>query len=151
MTDNRRLTDTSAITPPSMNPSKVLIVDDSKTDLAYLELILVKEGCSVLTATTGREALEKAMTEQPDIIFMDIVMDDMDGFEAARRLTRDAATKSIPVVFVSSKRQRADRVWALIQGAKELISKPYEASEIIAQLRAHIPRHLQQRSAPPAQ
>jgi len=124
-----------------MTSNKVLIVDDSKTDLANLELILSGEGCTVITASTGREALIKAQSEQPDMIFMDIVMDDMDGFEAVRRLTANAATRTIPVVFVSSKRQRADRVWALMQGAKELISKPYEPHQIIEQLKVHATRH----------
>lgn len=133
----------------TMNAYKVLIVDDSKTDLAHLEQILTGEGCAVVTATNGREALRKAQTERPDIIFMDIVMDDMDGFEAARRLTRDASTSNIPVIFVSSKRQRADRVWALMQGAKDFISKPYEASDIIAQLQAHADGAGQKRNATP--
>jgi twitching motility two-component system response regulator PilH len=133
-----------------MDSRKILIVDDSRTDLANLELILRREGCVVITATNGREALAKAHTELPDIIFMDIVMDDMDGFEAVRRLTRDSATKSIPVIFVSSKHQRADRVWALMQGAKDFITKPYEAADIIAQLRTHAGEASRLRNAPPA-
>ncbi len=124
-----------------MTDSKVLIVDDSCTDLARLSLILSEEGCTVITASSGREAVSKAHSERPDMIFMDIVMDDMDGFEAVRKLAADAATRSIPVVFVSSNRQRADRVWAIMQGAKELISKPYEPRQILDQLRAHTIHH----------
>ncbi|MGQ0658620.1 MAG: response regulator [Chromatiales bacterium] len=124
-----------------MTASKVLIVDDSSTDLTNLALILSNEGCTVITASTGREALSKAQSEKPDMIFMDIVMDDMDGFEAVRRLMADVATKTIPVVFVSSRGQRADRVWAIMQGAKELISKPYEPHQILDQLRAYTVRH----------
>jgi len=124
-----------------MTDSKVLIVDDSCTDLARLSLILSEEGCTVITASSGREAVSKARSERPDMIFMDIVMDDMDGFEAVRKLAAEPATRSIPVVFVSSKRQRADRVWAIMLGAKELISKPYEPHQILDQLRAHAIHH----------
>jgi twitching motility two-component system response regulator PilH len=113
---------------------KVLVVEDSVTDLANLEGILTAEGCTVVVARSGKEALPLAKSEQPEIIFMDIVMDEMDGYEATRRLAQEPSTKHIPVVFVSSKKQKADRVWALMQGGKELISKPYSREQIVAML-----------------
>jgi twitching motility two-component system response regulator PilH len=120
--------------------NKVLVVDDSLTDRSNLEKILADAGCTVITAANGKEALQKAKQEKPDIIFMDIVMDEMDGYEATRTLTNDSETRSIPVVFVSSKRQKADRVWARMQGGKDLISKPFTAEQIMNQLKAYI-RH----------
>ena len=81
--------------------------------------------------------MEKAKAEKPDIIFMDIVMDQMDGYEATRTLTNDSATKAIPIIFVSSKRQKADRVWAKMQGGKDLVSKPYTKDQILDQLKAY--------------
>lgn len=120
--------------------NKVLVVDDSPTDRSNLEKILADAGCMVITAANGKEALQKAKQEKPDIIFMDIVMDEMDGYEATRTLTNDSETRSIPVVFVSSKRQKADRVWARMQGGKDLISKPFTAEQIMNQLKAYI-RH----------
>ena len=115
--------------------SKILIVDDSPTDLSNLAGILKATGCTILTANNGKEAIATAKSEKPDIIFMDIVMDEMDGYEATRTITNDSATKSIPVIFVSSKKQKADRVWAKMQGAKDLVSKPYTPDQILDQLK----------------
>tara|TARA_R110002072_G_scaffold14582_9_gene60239 strand:- start:54232 stop:54597 length:366 start_codon:yes stop_codon:yes gene_type:complete len=117
--------------------SKVLIVDDSSTDLSNLEKIISDTEKEVITASNGSDAIEKAKSEKPDIIFMDIVMDQMDGYEATRTLTNDSATKTIPIVFVSSKRQKADRVWAKMQGGKDLVSKPYTKEQILDQLKAY--------------
>lgn len=116
---------------------KVLVVDDSMTDLKYLEKIVSDSGCKVITARNGKQAVAVAKTEKPDLIFMDIVMDDMDGYEATRLLSNDSDTQDIPVIFVSSKRQKADRVWAKMQGGKDLVSKPYTAAQILDQLKAH--------------
>jgi twitching motility two-component system response regulator PilH len=119
-----------------MTASKVLVVDDSPTDLANIKGIVSDAGCLVLTASSGLDAIEKAKREQPDVIFLDIIMPDMDGYEACRKLSKDADTKHIPIVFVTSKGQKADRVWAKMQGGKDLVAKPYTADEIVAQLNA---------------
>ena len=116
--------------------SKVLVVDDSSPDLANIKNIVSEAGYNVITATSGVEAIEKARTQMPDLILMDIVMEETDGYEACRKLTKDDDTKDIPVVFVSSKNQKADRVWAELQGGKGLIGKPYTADDIVAQIKA---------------
>jgi twitching motility two-component system response regulator PilH len=115
---------------------KALIVDDSAADLANLKTILNDAGCSVITATGGAEAIAKAKADKPQIIFLDVVMPDMDGYEACRQLAADGATKSIPVVFVTSKGQKADKVWGELQGAKGHVAKPYSADQIIDQLKS---------------
>lgn len=115
---------------------KILICDDSQTDLMHLKNTLQSTDCVLIAACSGEEAVQKAKAEQPDVIFLDIVMPGMDGFTACRTLRDDPATKHIPVIFVSTKHQKADRVWAQMQGAKNLISKPYEAQEIVASLAA---------------
>lgn len=120
-----------------MTLKKVLIVDDTPADLEKLEAILDDAGCLIVTATNGKEAISKARIEKPDIIFMDIVMETVDGYEAARTITNDSATKSIPLIFVSNKTQKADRVWAKMQGAKDLVSKPYTADQILDQLKIY--------------
>ena len=114
---------------------KVLVVDDSPVDLANLKSILADTGCSVVTAKDGAESVARARAEKPDVIFMDVIMPEMDGFEACRRLRKDDMTKNIPIVFVTSKNQKADRVWAQMQGAKALLSKPYTKDQIMEQLR----------------
>lgn len=113
---------------------KILICDDSPTDLLNLKNALQTTECILIVASDGEEALQKARSEQPNVIFLDIVMPGMDGYATCRTLRDDPATNHIPVIFVSSKHQKADRVWAQMQGAKDLIAKPYEASEIIAKL-----------------
>ena len=80
--------------------------------LEQIRHILVNEGYETITASSGKEALEKARTIHPDLIFMDVVMPEMDGFAACRELTKDCTTKQIPIIFVSSKNTEADRVWA---------------------------------------
>lgn len=117
---------------------KVLVVDDSPTDLANIKNIVTEAGCVVVTATNGKEAIEKAIADKPDLIFMDIIMPDMDGYAACRSLNAETATKTIPVVFVTSKNQKADRLWAQMQGGKAFITKPYVADAIIDQLKAFL-------------
>lgn len=117
-----------------MSLNKVLIVDDSPTDLMNLKNIVETKGVRIITATSGKEAVEKAKKEMPDLIFMDIIMDNMDGYSACRELKAEAVTKEIPVVFVSSKSQKADIMWAKKQGGRAMITKPYTASDIVAEL-----------------
>jgi twitching motility two-component system response regulator PilH len=91
---------------------KVLVCDDSTADRTNLERIVSGMGCIVILATSGKDALEKARTEKPDLIFLDIVMPDLDGYATCRALQNDPETRKIPVVFVTSKGQKADRLWA---------------------------------------
>lgn len=115
---------------------KVLICDDSPAELANLRTILTDAGWHSVTASSGSDAIEKARSEKPTVILLDIVMPDMDGFEACRELQANPETKSIPIVFVSSKNQKADHIWAKMQGAKTLIGKPYAPDQILDALKA---------------
>lgn len=117
-------------------PKKVLICDDSTTDLNNLRSILGDLGCHVVTATSGADAVAKAKSERPSIVFLDIVMPDMDGYAVARELANDPATKSIPVCMVSSKGQKTDQVWAQMQGAKGYIVKPARSDQVVDQLKS---------------
>ena len=117
---------------------KVLVVDDTAAHLQQMKEIVSDAGYQVITATSGREAVEKTRSEKPNMVFLDIVMDDLDGYGACREITRDEKTREIPVVFVSTKNQRADKIWAEKQGAKALISKPVDSAEIIKNLNTYI-------------
>jgi twitching motility two-component system response regulator PilH len=110
---------------------KVLIVDDARPDLMNLERIVSAAGYTTLTATNGLQAVELSKTAMPDVILMDVNMDQMDGFAATRAIGGDAATKSIPVVLVTSKNQKADRVWAQMLGVKGYVTKPYTPDQIL--------------------
>jgi twitching motility two-component system response regulator PilH len=114
---------------------KVLVVDDSPVDITNLKTILADLGCSVITASNGVEAVAKAKAEKPAVVFLDIVMPDMDGYEACRRLTAEPETRNIPVVFVTSKGQKADQVWGQLQGCKGYIVKPARLEQVEEQLK----------------
>ena len=117
--------------------AKVLVVDDTAAHLQQMKEIVSEAGYQVITATSGKEAVEKAKAEKPSMVFLDIVMDDLDGYGACREITRDEETKNIPVVFVSTKSNRADRLWAEKQGAKALLSKPINSDEIVENLKRY--------------
>jgi twitching motility two-component system response regulator PilH len=115
---------------------KVLIVDDARPDLMNLEKIVSAAGYTTITATNGLQAVEMSKSQQPDLILMDVNMDQMDGFAATRAIGGDAATKTIPVVLVTSKNQKADRVWAQMLGVKGYVTKPYTPDQILGAIKA---------------
>ncbi|OGI47899.1 MAG: two-component system response regulator [Candidatus Muproteobacteria bacterium RBG_16_65_34] len=114
----------------------VLVVDDSATDLKNLEQIVSGGGYSVITATSGKEAVSKAKSEHPDAVLLDVIMNDMNGFQACRTITSDPDTQDIPVVLVSSKGEKTDKLWGAENGAKGYITKPFTAQQVLDQLRA---------------
>ena len=118
-------------------PKTILIVDDSAADLAALRLIVQALGFDSVTASNGQEALLKAGSAKPSLVLMDIVMPGMDGYECCRQLLSDPAMRDVPIVFVSSKCQKADQMWAVMQGGKTIIGKPVNADSIAGALRAY--------------
>ena len=116
--------------------AKVLIVDDSPTEIHILRGMLEKHGHECVEADSGELGIEKARAEQPDVILMDIVMPGLNGFQTTRQLTRDEATKHIPIIIVSTKSQDTDKVWGLRQGAKDYLAKPVTESDLVAKVRA---------------
>src|ERR1035438_7583184 len=113
-----------------MTVRKVLCVDDSAAELGLIKQILLSANFDVVTATNGKDAIQRAKSEMPDLIFLDIVMLGLDGFAVMRELQKDPATKNIPVVFVSSKSQKADQAWAKMQGARGFVPKPISEQAI---------------------
>lgn len=103
---------------------KVLIVDDSPAQIFTLKALVEEWGHEALIAENGDQALELAQQEQPDVILMDIIMPGMSGFQATRNLSKDPATRSIPVIFVSTKDGESDRIWGMRQGAIGFVTKP---------------------------
>ena len=117
-----------------MSIKKILIVDDSPTERQYLNEILVKGGFEVVTSDSGEDALAKAKMLKPDLILMDVVMPGMNGFQATRAITRDAATKDIPVLICTTKSQETDKIWGLRQGAADYMVKPVQPDELLAKI-----------------
>ena len=118
-----------------MTVRKVLCVDDVAADLACIQKIVNNAAIQVITATGGVEALERARNEAPDLIFLDILMPDLDGFAVMRALQKEPATRDIPVVFVSSKSQKADQMWAKMQGGKGFVPKPATPETVLDELK----------------
>jgi len=110
--------------------ARILIVDDSPSQLMGIRRIVEKLGHHALTAEDGAAGVEAAKRELPDLILMDVVMPNLNGFQATRSITREATTRHIPVILVTTKDQDTDRVWGMRQGAKAYLTKPFSESEL---------------------
>jgi two-component system cell cycle response regulator len=116
--------------------ARVLVVDDLEPNVKLLEAKLCAEYFDVLGAYSGQEAVNKAASEQPDIILLDVMMPGMDGFEACRRIKADPETTHIPIVMVTALDQQADRVAGLEAGADDFLTKPVEDLALFARVRS---------------
>ena len=114
----------------------VLVVDDSPTDRQFLSDLLTKSGYQVTTAENAEQAIAKAKSEKPDLVLMDVVMPGQNGFQATRTLTKDEATKHIPVIICTSKGQDTDKTWGMKQGAKDYVVKPVVAADLLKKIQA---------------
>ena len=111
--------------------AKILVVDDSPTQLTNLVKMVENQGHEAITASNGLEGIEQARAQKPDLILMDVVMPELNGFQATRKLTQDPETKHIPVIMVSTKDQETDRIWGMRQGAKGYLVKPPDPAELL--------------------
>ena len=119
-----------------MTIHKILVVDDSKTELFHLSDILGKKGYAVRTAENGEEAMLRLNEDKPDLILMDVVMPGQNGFQLTRAITRDPRWAGVPVIMCTSKDQETDKVWGMRQGARDYIVKPVNSDELLTKIRA---------------
>jgi twitching motility two-component system response regulator PilH len=115
---------------------RILVVDDSPTDRQFLTDVLAKNGFSVSTADSAEDAFNKVKQTPPDLVLMDVVLPGQSGFQATRALSRDEATKNIPIILCTSKGQETDKVWGMRQGAKDYIVKPVNQTDLLAKIKA---------------
>ena len=115
---------------------KVLVVDDSKTELMFMTDLLQKNGFAVKTAENAEDAFRRLGEEKPDLILMDVVMPGQNGFQLTRAITRDPRFVNVPVIMCTSKNQETDKVWGMRQGARDYIVKPVDADELVAKIKA---------------
>lgn len=118
--------------------ARILIVDDSPSQLMGIRRIVEKLGHQAITAEDGADGVEKAKAELPDLILMDVVMPNLNGFQATRAITRESTTGHIPVILVTTKDQDTDRVWGMRQGAKAYLTKPFSENELSEVISRHI-------------
>lgn len=114
----------------------ILLVEDSPTDRQYLSELLVKNGYKVTTAENAEEALSKVKQINPDLVLMDVVLPGQNGYQATRALSKDEATKHIPVIMCTTKGQETDKLWGMRQGARDYIVKPASQEDLIAKIKA---------------
>ena len=111
--------------------ARILIVDDSPSQLMGMKRIVEKLGHEALTAEDGAAGVEMAKAQKPDLILMDVVMPNLNGFQATRAISKEATTSQIPVVLVTTKDQETDKVWGMRQGAKAYITKPFTEGQLV--------------------
>lgn len=114
----------------------VLIVDDSRTQLYAMEKMLNSAGVNTLTAENGKQGILMARHKRPDVILMDIVMPEINGFQATRYLSRHADTAHIPIIIISGSNQESDKAWGLKLGARDFMNKPVNKEELFSKIEA---------------
>jgi len=119
-----------------MKSLRVLIVDDVAADIESSAAMLREEGHQVLSTNDGNKCLKVAEIEQPDMILMDLIMPDVNGFQATRELGKNESTSHIPVIVVSRKDEEIDRVWAMKQGARYYLTKGFKKTDLLKALDA---------------
>jgi len=111
--------------------ARILIVDDSPSQLMGMKRIVEKLGHEALTAEDGAAGVDMAKAQKPDLILMDVVMPNLNGFQATRAISKEATTSHIPIVLVTTKDQETDKVWGMRQGAKAYITKPFNENQLV--------------------
>lgn len=123
---------------PRPTPGHILIVDDTQKNIQVLGSILRQEGYAINVATNGRQALESLSRIHPDLILLDVMMPEMDGFETCQHLKKDPATADIPVIFLTAKVETADLVRGFELGAVDYVTKPFNATELLRRVETHL-------------
>ena len=117
-----------------MPSTRILVVDDSMTERHILTAMLEKNGYQVFTAESGVDAISKVDELRPDLILMDVVMPGTSGFQVTRTISKNEATKHIPIIICSSKGQETDKIWGIRQGARDYLVKPVKESELVQKI-----------------
>lgn len=122
----------------SLEGIKVLVIDDSKTIRRTAETLLKKAGCEVTTATDGFEALSKITDQNPDVIFIDIMMPRLDGYQTCALIKNNHVYKNTPVILLTSKDGLFDRARGRIVGSDQYLTKPFTKDELLGAIYSHI-------------
>lgn len=127
----------------------ILAVDDEVNILELLKFNLTKEGYQVITVTDGQQALKVARAEKPDLIILDIMLPEMDGYDVCRLLKANQETAGIPVIMLSARGDVLDKVVGLELGAEDYVTKPFSPREMVARVKVHLRRKAQLSGRPP--
>lgn len=122
----------------TLDSLKVMVIDDSKTIRRTAETLLTKAGCDVVTATDGFDALAKIADSRPDIIFVDIMMPRLDGYQTCALIKNNSEFKNTPVIMLSSKDGLFDKAKGRIVGSDQYLTKPFSKTELLNSIEMHI-------------
>src|SRR4249919_501622 len=128
----------SSSNEPRLAGLKVLVIDDSKTIRRTAETLLAKEGCQVFTAVDGFDALSKIADHRPDIIFVDIMMPRLDGYQTCSLIKHNKTFKDTPVIMLSSKDGLFDRARGRLVGSEQYLTKPFTKDELLGAIERHV-------------
>ena len=131
---------TAASAKSNLQGLKILVIDDSKTIRRTAETLLAKEGCQVFTATDGFDALAKIADHRPDIIFVDIMMPRLDGYQTCSLIKHNKTFKDTPVIMLSSKDGLFDRARGRLVGSEQYLTKPFTKDELLGAITSHVGR-----------
>jgi CheY-like chemotaxis protein len=123
---------------PKTRVIKVLVVDDSRTVVHGLRSVLEQDGYYVMEAYDGMTAIELAKAHQPDIILMDVIMPGLNGFQATRKIRKDPATHSIPIIIISATEQPTEQFWLTKLGANDFLGKPIIRGELFTKVESQL-------------
>lgn len=129
---------TTEAAPTGLQGLKVMVIDDSKTIRRTAETLLKKEGCEVITANDGFEALSKIADHNPNIIFVDIMMPRLDGYQTCALIKHNQKFKTTPVIMLSSKDGLFDRARGRIVGSEQYLTKPFTKEELLGAIQDHV-------------
>ena len=119
---------------------RVMVIDDSKTIRRTAESLLKKVGCDVTTVNDGFEALSAVVEFKPDLIFMDVMMPRLDGYQACALIKHNANFRKVPIIMLSSKDGLFDKAKGRVVGSEEYLTKPFTRDELLGAIRSHIPQ-----------
>ena len=122
----------------SLNGLRVMVIDDSKTIRRTAETLLTREGCEVVTAMDGFEALSKIADHDPQIIFVDIMMPRLDGYQTCALIKNNRTYRNVPVIMLSSKDGLFDKARGRIVGSEQYLTKPFTREELLGSIRTHV-------------
>ncbi len=122
----------------SLNGLRVMVIDDSKTIRRTAETLLTREGCEVVTAMDGFEALSKIADHDPQIIFVDIMMPRLDGYQTCALIKNNRTFRNVPVIMLSSKDGLFDKARGRIVGSEQYLTKPFTREELLGSIRTYV-------------
>ena len=116
----------------------VLLVDDEKDLVDILTLRFQADGYEVIQALDGKEGLEKAKSEKPDMIILDVMMPKLNGYQVCKELKQDAKYKHIPIIMLTAKAQESDKFWGMETGADDYVTKPFDFGNLLETVKKYL-------------